>query len=269
MLAAVIRERISAVGGAGPAFRLAVKELLYPGINLHARERYGALPSKFGSEIGPGMRVLDAGCGNGMLSYKAWSRGASVLGISIKQNEVDGCRAMFNRGRRVSEATLRFENRNLYELPPAGARFDAIICTEVLEHLRDDHAVCRMFFDLLTPGGCLHVTTPNANHPDNRTSELDASEKGGHVRAGYTPEMYRGLFEPLGFALEEVCGLGGPIRQLFNRCIIATQERIGAAAGVPLFFMALPFLRLDPASPRVLFCYYARVRRPVGPPQSP
>jgi SAM-dependent methyltransferase len=243
--------------------RLVLHRVLFPGINLHWRDRFARVPAKFGPEIGPGTKVLDAGCGNGMLAYRAWQCGATVLGISIKQKEVDGCRTMFNHGRRVPEAALRFENVNLYELSANGARFDAIICTEVLEHIRDDRSVCQKFFELLSPGGCLHVTTPNADHPYNRSVPLDNDEKGGHVRPGYTPGTYRALFEPIGFTIEEVSGIGGPMRQAFNRRIKATQERWGAAVGLPLFLVALPFLWLDSQAPRVPFSLYARARKPM------
>lgn len=242
----------------------AVKRILFPGLNLHARERYQRVPPRFGPEIGPGMKVLDAGCGNGMLAYRAWQRGATVLGISIKQNEVEGCRTMFNDGKRISDTALRFENLNLYTLSGGESEFDAIICTEVLEHIRNDRSVCARFFELLKPGGCLHVTSPNAEHPYNRDFPLDCEERGGHVRPGYTRDAYRTLLEPLGFNVEEVSGLGGPVRQAFNSRIKATQERLGAAAGLPLFFLALPFLWLDSPSPRVPFSLYARARKPVS-----
>ena len=241
------------------------KRVLFPGINLHARDRCSRIPRKFGPEIGPGTRVLDAGCGNGMLSHEAWKRGATVLGISIKQKEVDGCRAMFNQQQGISGNALRFENVNLYSMSPQVSRFDAIICTEVLEHIRDDRGVCQKFFELLEPGGCLHVTSPNADHPYNREFLLDLEERGGHVRPGYTADSYRALFEPIGFTVEEVSGLGGPVRQALNRWIRATQERFGAAAGLPLFFLSVPFLWLDSGSPRVPFSLYLRARKPAVP----
>lgn len=240
-----------------------LKALVFPGMNLHARERYARLPSKFGSEVACGTHVLDAGCGNGMLSYQAWRLGARVLGISIKQKEVDGCRAMFNRGRNIPEDGLRFENLNLYAMASDSYQFDAIICTEVLEHIRDDRGVCRKFFELLKPGGCVHITAPNADHPYNRTFPLDHDEKGGHVRPGYTEASYRQLLQPIGFHVEEVSGLGGPVRQAFNRRIKAVQERFGAAAGLPLFLASLPFLPFDPPDPDVPFSLYARARKPA------
>jgi SAM-dependent methyltransferase len=198
-----------------------------------------------------------------MLAYRAWQRGATVLGISIKQGEVEGCRTMFNHAKGISDTTLQFENLNLYTLSGSPSQFDAIICTEVLEHIRDDRGVCAMFAELLKPGGCLHVTSPNAEHPYNRDFPLDCEERGGHVRPGYTRDRYYALFEPLGFRIEEVSGLGGPVRQAFNRRIKATQERWGAAAGLPLFFVALPFLWLDSQAPRVPFSLYARARKPL------
>ena len=240
-----------------------MKRLLFPGINLHARERYTRIPAKFGPEVGSGTRVLDAGCGNGMLSYQAWRRGAAVLGISIKQREIDGCRTMFNHREGISERSLRFENVNLYALSASDCQFDAIICTEVMEHIRDDRGVCQKFFELLEPGGCLHVTSPYAEHSYNREFRLDPDERGGHVRPGYTADTYRALLEPIGFTVEEVSGLGGPVRQAFNRRIKATQERFGAAAGLPLFCLALPFLWLDSRSPRVPFSLYVKARKPA------
>jgi SAM-dependent methyltransferase len=168
---------------------------------------------------------------------------------------------MFNEAQGISTADLHFDFRNLMEVATEGRQFDAIICTEVLEHIRDDRSVCTKFFQLLKPGGCLHVTSPNAAHPHNAAFPLDLEEGGGHVRAGYTADTYRDLLEPIGFAVEEVSGLGGRVREAFNRRIITAQERFGAAAGVPLFLLALPFLWLDSGSPRVPFCLYLRARK--------
>ena len=186
-----------------------IKWLVFPGTNLHARERINWVPNHFGDEIAPGKRVLDAGCGNGMLSYRAWQRGAEVLGISIKDKEVEDCRRVFNRQQGIGTDKLRFENINLYELDEAEFQFDAIVCTEVLEHIVDDRSICEKFFKLLKPGGVLHVTTPNAQHPYNIAFPIDYEEKGGHVRPGYTETSYRNLLEPLGFSVQEVSGLGG------------------------------------------------------------
>lgn len=239
-----------------------VKDLLFPGINLHARLRYQRIPRLFSTEVTKGTSVLDAGCGNGMLSFQAWRRGAKVLGVSIKQKEVDGCREMFNQRKGISTEELRFENINLYVMRGDEHSFDSIICTEVLEHIRDDVGICRKFFELLRPGGTVHITSPNAEHPYNVTFPLDPEEKGGHVREGYTREMYRQLLEPLGFEIVRYGGVGGSVRQAFNWRIKFIQEKLGPVSGLPLFFLSLPFLWMDPEEPKVPFSLYVCAKKP-------
>jgi SAM-dependent methyltransferase len=140
-------------------------------------------------------------------------------------------------------------------------QFDAILCTEVLEHIRDDRSICEKFFQLLKPGGVLHITTPNANHPYNIAFPLDHAEQGGHVRPGYTEAMYYDLLNPLGFQVNEVRGLGGKWRQTFDDLIKRAQEKFGPYAGIPLFGLSLPFLLLDLGTPRVPFCLYVNATR--------
>ena len=221
---------------------------LYPGLNLHARLRYRLLPQYFEEGVnGNDFLVLDAGCGNGMLSYRSYLLGGRVVGVSIKRSEVEKARRLFNGYRGIPESRLRFQEGNLYSLDYAENHFDAIICTEVLEHLRRDRDVCRVFHRILKPGGIVHICAPNAEHPYNKSFPLDREESGGHVRPGYTEESYRALLEPLGFEIETVVGLGGPFRQAFNRRIKEIQARFGASAGLPLFLLALAVLPFERA----------------------
>lgn len=236
-----------------------IKRLLFPGINLHARLRWRRLPPCFGAGIPPeGLRVLDAGCGNGMLSYASFRKGNRVRGISIKEKEVERCRRFFNGYLGIPEERLQFEVRNLYDLDESDGLYDEIICSEVIEHLADDRRVIAAFRDRLKPGGLLHLCTPNADHPDNRAHHLDEKEQGGHVRPGYTSESLRNLLEDSGFSIRESVGLGGPIRQAFNKRIIAAERRSGFAAGFLIFLAAQPFLWMDPKTPAVPYSLYVR-----------
>lgn len=254
----------------GTNWRLLARWLLFPGINLHARLRNRRLPAHFGSApCGQSRRVLDAGCGNGMLGYQSYLKGNQVVGITVKDREVAGCRELFNRSLGIGSDSLTFEKRNLYELELDEASLDEIICAEVLEHLQMDELVCRKFWAALKPGGVLHLTAPNADHPYNRSFPLDIDEAGGHVRCGYTPEDYCALLEPIGFQIETIDPLGGPVRQFFNRRIKEVQARFGPAAGMPLFMLALPALafesrRREQACP---FAYYVRAVKPGARPR--
>jgi len=222
------------------------KRLFFPGFNLHARLRYQRLPFFFRSLVDDiPFQVLDAGCGNGMLSYQSYLRGHLVIGVSFKEKEVRGCQSLFNRYLGIPEDKLCFRQGNLYELDYPAEFFDEIICSEVLEHLKRDSEVCRAFWRLLKPGGVLHVCAPNADHPYNASFPLDAEEKGGHVRPGFTLTSYCALLEPIGFEIVTTKGLGGPIRQAFNWRIKDAQARFGVWAGLPIFLLALLFLPFE------------------------
>ncbi len=236
--------------------RVRLKWLFFPGMNLHARQRWRELPRWFGSDDRRRRRVLDAGCGNGMLSYQSWLRGNRVVAVSIKPEEVDGCRRLFNGFLGIPEDEMSFQVRNLYEIDELGLEFDEVICSEVLEHIRDDHRVCASFYRILKPGGVLHLCCPNADHPFNRGTVLDKEENGGHVRPGYTLKAYRELLEPLGFRIDMVKGLGGPIRQFFNSRMIALQRTGHHMAAGFLFAMGVWMAHFDPDEPKMPYSLY-------------
>lgn len=235
------------------------KTLLFPGLNLHGRLRYRALPRYFGTvPAGESRLFLDAGCGNGMLSVQAWRKGFRVLGVSIKEGEVERARAFFNEARGIPETQLGFRVHNLYRLEDLGLSFDEIVCSEVLEHIVRDVDVIRSFAAVLKPGGVLHLCCPNADHPDNRATKLDEHEAGGHVRPGYTLASYKALLEPVGLRIVKSAGLGGPLRQLFNDRIIRLQTERHPWAAAAVFAVASPLLWMDSSDPAVPYSLYVQ-----------
>ena len=241
------------------AWRERIKWWLFPGLNLHARLRMKTLPRSFGeSGAGEERWVLDAGCGNGMLTYQSYLKGNRVIGVSIKEQEVERCRKLFNGFLGIPEDRLSFRVLNLYEVGTLNRAFDEIICSEVIEHIRRDTEICRSLWNALKPGGVLHLCAPNADHPDNASAALDTQETGGHVRPGYTMDTYKALLEPLGFRIAGCTGIGGPVRQSFNRRIILLQEARHPWMAALLGVAALPFLWIDSADPKIPFSLYIR-----------
>jgi SAM-dependent methyltransferase len=244
-------------------FREQIKWLLFPGLNLHARLRYKRIPEQLGRPANGEVRtVLDAGCGNGMLSYQAYRLGNRVIGVSIK-TEVQRNKKLFNEYHGIPEERLSFRDHNLYDIESIGERFDEIICCEVLEHIKGDERVARSFYNILKPGGTLHLCCPNAEHPHHVNYPLDPKETGGHVRSGYTYASYKALLEPIGFKLSEPIGIGGPVRQGCNKLITRSQEIAGLALGLPLFFLLAPWAVLDGPSPKVPYSLYVKATRPA------
>ena len=240
-----------------------LKWLLFPGLNLNARLRYRVIPTFLGRpKPGEERLILDAGCGNGMLSYQAYRMGNRVVGVSIK-DEVVRDKKLFNEFHGIPADRLEFRDHNLYEIDSIGLQFDEIICCEVMEHIQGDEQVCRSFFNILKPGGVLHICCPNPVHPINANYPLDPDEKGGHVRPGYTYAGFKALLEPIGFQLSEPVGLGGPIREACNKQITNVQLIGGLKLGIPLFLMLAPFAMLDGSHPTVPFSIYVRATKPM------
>ena len=239
-----------------------IKWWLFPGINLHARLRYKILPRFFGTAQNNLLRiVLDAGCGNGMLAYQSYLRKNRVVGISINDNEVERCHKLFHDYLGISEDKLAFKVHNLYQIEALDLEIDEIICSEVLEHIADDKRVCQSFWNILKPEGILHLCCPNAKHPDNESKELDKNESGGHVRSGYTMETYKDLLEPIGFRIGSSVGIGGPIRQFFNKRIIQSEKTFCFPFAFIIFIVSLPFLVFDPSTPSEPYSLYIRAEK--------
>lgn len=242
--------------------RQRVKWLLFPGVNLHARLRNQVIPRHFGCpRNGEDRVVLDAGCGNGMLSHQAHLKGNRVIGVSIKE-EVTRNRELFNTYHGIPEDRLSFRHLNLYDIEAINEKFDEIICCEVMEHIKGDEQVCRAFFKILKPGGVLHLCCPNAEHPDHVNYPLDPAETGGHVRTGYTFQSYKALLEPIGFELSPPLGLGGPLRQACNRPITKAHSFGGLPLAIATFVAFAPWSLLDSPAPKVPYSLYVRATKP-------
>ncbi len=194
-------------------------------------------------------KVLDAGFGNGWFAYRAYCRGAAVTAVANQPQLITKAKALYNVFLGISEALMTFRQMNLYDVARIDGRFDEIICYETLEHIRDDVKVAKSFFDILKPGGVLHL--------------LDHDETGGHVRYGYTEQSYRDLLEPIGFHLEKFEGVGGSTLVFIQEKLQSGARRwLGEAGALMVAFLAAPLSLLDPKRPKFPFSIYVRAVKP-------
>ena len=108
-----------------------------------------------------GKRVLDVGCGGGILSDAMARRGARVLGIDLatKPLRVAQLHALEAGTRDVEYREVAVET-----LAAEGpATFDVITCMEMLEHVPDPASVVSACARLAVPGGWLFFSTINRN----------------------------------------------------------------------------------------------------------
>lgn len=106
-------------------------------------------------------RVLDIGCGGGILSDAMARKGAKVTGIdlSVKALRVAELHALEAGTRDVEYREISAEALALQE----PASFDVVTCMEMLEHVPDPSSIVRACSALVRPGGWVFFSTLNRN----------------------------------------------------------------------------------------------------------
>jgi ubiquinone/menaquinone biosynthesis C-methylase UbiE len=142
-----------------------MKETYTPGQNEQAiafmsRRRLDPNGAFFLRFLGPGISVLDCGCGPGSITCDIARRIApgKVIGLDAS------AAALVIAARRAQESgigNLAFEQGSVYSLPFRDASFDAVFSHALLEHLAQPQRAVNEFFRVLKPGGALGVCTPD------------------------------------------------------------------------------------------------------------
>lgn len=107
-----------------------------------------------------GSRVLDVGCGGGLLAEALARAGARVTAIDLAPGMIEVARL------HAAESALAVDYRlvaaeEMAAAEPAG--FDVVTCMEMLEHVPEPAAMMATLARLLRPGGALFVSTLNRN----------------------------------------------------------------------------------------------------------
>jgi 2-polyprenyl-6-hydroxyphenyl methylase/3-demethylubiquinone-9 3-methyltransferase len=107
-----------------------------------------------------GKRVLDVGCGGGLLSEGMAVRGANVTGIDLSDKPLGVARLhLLESGQSVDYRKVSVEQL-ADEMPGA---FDAVTCLEMLEHVPNPSSVVTACARLVKPGGQVFLSTLNRN----------------------------------------------------------------------------------------------------------
>ena len=107
-----------------------------------------------------GKRVLDVGCGGGLLSEGMAVRGAEVTGIDLSEKPLGVARLhLLESGQKVDYRKISAEQM-AEEMPGA---FDAVTCLEMLEHVPDPASIVAACARLVKPGGQVFFSTINRN----------------------------------------------------------------------------------------------------------
>lgn len=149
--------------------------------------------------LAPGARALDLGCGRGRHLHAIASHStATAIGLDLSAQDLAATRDAFKlmperKDWGVAQGTA-------LNLPFADDSFDAVVCSEVLEHIIPYETALDEIARIVKPGGALAVSVPRG-WPEAicwRLSKDYQNEPGGHVRIFKRAELKRAI-EARGF----------------------------------------------------------------------
>ncbi len=104
-----------------------------------------------------GLRILDIGCGGGLLSEPMARLGAEVVGVDAAERNVPVASLHADE----QGLSIDFRHATAEDLVAEGETFDAVLNMEVIEHVSDPGAFLSACHDLLKPGGLMTCSTIN------------------------------------------------------------------------------------------------------------
>jgi 2-polyprenyl-6-hydroxyphenyl methylase / 3-demethylubiquinone-9 3-methyltransferase len=106
-----------------------------------------------------GLRLLDIGCGGGLLAEPMARLGADVVGADAAPRNIPVAQVHAAQ----SGLTIDYRHTTAEDLAAAGERFDVVLNMEVVEHVADPLAYLTACQELLKPGGLMICSTLNRN----------------------------------------------------------------------------------------------------------
>ncbi len=158
-----------------------------------------------------GQKVLDVGCGGGILSEALAQRGAEMYGIDMGEAPLEVARLhSLESGVEVNYRRITAEELAEQE----AGQYDIVTCLEMLEHVPDPASVIRACTTLCKPGGHVYFSTINRNPKSYAMAVLGAEyvlkmlPKGTHEYSKFIrPSELAGWIRAAGLNLKDMTGL--------------------------------------------------------------
>ena len=158
-----------------------------------------------------GKRVIDIGCGGGILAESMARRGADVTGIDLSEKPLNVAKLhLLESGQHVDYQLIAAEE--IAKQQPES--FDCVTCMEMLEHVPDPLSTVRAAATLTKPGGWIFFSTLNRN-PKSFLFAIIGAEyvlnllpKGTHeYRRFITPAELAAMARSAGLTVSEFIGM--------------------------------------------------------------
>jgi O-antigen biosynthesis protein len=191
-------------------------------------------------KLAAGKRVLDIACGEGYGSFELAQTAGSVIGVDISEEAVEHAKQNYER----DGLPLEFKVGSAAQIPLDDASVDLVVSFETIEHHDQHEAMIAEIRRVLSPGGCVIISSPN---------KYEYSDVTGYANPFHVKELYLDEFKALlesKFPNVEIYGqrvvTGSLLAPLGDRSVnwrtlpnseAETVEQVGVAR--PLYYIAL------------------------------
>lgn len=114
---------------------------------------------------GTGSRVLDVGCGNGLMLWNLRERYHELFGLELSSSMLEAAQNTLGGAATVLRG-------DVVHMPFESGSMDTILCTDVIEHIPDVWSAFAELRRVASPGGSLVITTPNVAYARHRLKLL-------------------------------------------------------------------------------------------------
>jgi SAM-dependent methyltransferase len=185
----------------------------------------------------PGSRLLDAGAGS--QKYRSYCQHLVYLAQDFGGVTQDAQEGFAGLKETYTYGKLDYEG-NIWSIPAQDASFDAILCTEVFEHIPYPNETLKEFSRLLKPGGKLILTAPFAS-----LRHMDPY----FFYTGFSDRWYEHFLKEYGFRPREITPQGD-----YNRCVAVELFRTMRMGGLSRLW------RIPLLLPALAYYYFASLR---------
>ena len=168
-----------------------------------------------------GKKVVDIGCGGGILAESMAARGAQVTGVDLSEKALGVARLhLYESGQTVDYRLISAEDISR----EAPGSFDVVTCMEMLEHVPDPASTIRACAALVKPGGYVFFSTLNRNIKSYLMAVVGAEyilnllPKGTHEYAKFIkPSELSRYAREAGLDVEELIGMNyNPLNKVYS-----------------------------------------------------
>ncbi len=173
-------------------------------------------------------KVLDVGCGGGLLSEAMAASGANVMGVDANESAISVAREHADVSQLKIDYIITTAEKHADE---NHANYDVITCMELMEHVPDPESLLSACVRMLKPGGDLIVSTLNRNAKSYATAILGAEylmkllPKGTHDYAKFIkPSELAGWLRKLECNVVDISGMH--YLPIVDRCMLNNDPSV-------------------------------------------